>query len=430
MGKCLTDASNSVFGVEEKRSFDIKPGFNEHVKELYNTARKRFVAWKEANKPRDTNNSFFREMNCSRARFKLALRFIKRHENQMRQEAIANALCDDSKGNFWKEIKKLTPNNVPLPTSIEGATGKKEVTEFWKNHFEQLLNCLSGRDIKDLSYECKFNSKMLISPGELEDSINDLAGGKSCGFDGIYAEHLKYCSTSFRLLLARCLSSFLVHGYLPDTLMSVILVPIIKDKSGKINSKDNYRPIAIASTMSKLLEKLLLDRLSNYLVTSSHQFGFKPKHSMDACIYVLKETINNYVEKQSSVYLCFLDASKAFDRVNHYKLFQKLLNRGVPGYLVRILAFWYSNQTMCVRWGSSMSKSFKVTNGVRQGGVLSPYLFNIYMDDLSLILMKEYAGCEIAGRIINHLFYADDLVLMCPSHRGLQDLLNTCASYT
>ena len=78
----------------------------------------------------------------------------------MRQEAIANALCDDGEGNFWKEIKKLTPSNVPLPTSIDNATGKKEVTEFWKSHFEQLLNCVPGRDLNDLSYACHFNTRL------------------------------------------------------------------------------------------------------------------------------------------------------------------------------------------------------------------------------------------------------------------------------
>ena len=84
---------------------------------------------------------------------------------------------------------------------------------------------------------------------------------------------------------------------------------------------------------------------------------------------------------------------------------------------------------MSIRWGSIMSESFNVSNGVRQGGILSPYLFNIYMDDLSYKLKKIYAGCKIANLIINHLFYADDLVLMCPSHRGLQDLLKICEKY-
>ena len=285
------------------------------------------------------------------------------------------------------------------------------------------------KNVSGLGYECKFDINMIISPGAIEDAINDLAVGKSCGLDGIYSEHLKYASITYRTLLAKCMTGFLVHGYLPESLMSVVLVPIIKDKSGKINSKDNYRPIAIASIMSKLLEKLLLERLSNFLITSSHQFGFKPKHSTDACIYILKESIDRYVGQDSSVYLCFLDASKAFDRVNHYSLFNKLVNRGVPGYLVRILIFWYSNQKMCVRWGNTMSKGFKVSNGVRQGGILSPYLFNIYLDDLSNILRKQYAGCKIADRIINHLLYADDLLLMCPSFRGLQDLLDICGEY-
>ena len=77
----------------------------------------------------------------------------------------------------------------------------------------------------------------------------------------------------------------------------------------------------------------------------------------------------------------FLHASKAFDRVKHSILFQKLIDRGVPGYIVRLLIYiyWYSSQTMCIRWSGKLSEHFGVTNGIRQGGILSPHLFNIYI---------------------------------------------------
>ena len=76
--------------------------------------------------------------------------------------------------------------------------------------------------------------------------------------------------------------------------------------------------------------------------------------------------------------MCFLDASKAFDRVSHTVLFKNYLN-GVPGYIVRILVFWYETQQMCVRWGSHVSDHIDVSNGVRQGVILFPYLFSVYI---------------------------------------------------
>ena len=74
--------------------------------------------------------------------------------------------------------------------------------------------------------------------------------------------------------------------------------------------------------------------------------------------------------------MCFLDASKTFDRVKHSVLFNKLTRRGIPGYIVKLLSYWYAKQTMRVRWGDCISSPFRVSNGVRQGGILSPYLFN------------------------------------------------------
>ena len=82
---------------------------------------------------------------------------------------------------------------------------------------------------------------------------------------------------------------------------------------------------------------------------------------------------------------------------------------------------------MCVRWGGTYSTFFSVTNGVRQGSILSPYLFNIYVDDLSVALNACRVGCCVGKILINHLMYADDLVILAPSVSGLSKLLSIWA---
>ena len=97
--------------------------------------------------------------------------------------------------------------------------------------------------------------------------------------------------------------------------------------------------------------------------------------------------------------------------------------RGVTGDIVRILVYWYSFQKVYIRWGSAISADFTVGNGVRQGGILSPHLFNIYMDDLSSKLNACNTGCMNGPNVVNHLMYADDLVIFTPASRGLPTLL-------
>ena len=125
-----------------------------------------------------------------------------------------------------------------------------------------------------------------------------------------------------------------------------------------------------------------------------------------------------------------MDASKAFDKVNHWHLFDKLLNCGVPVYVVRMLLYWHTYQDFIVRWNNTLSPSFKVSNGVRQGGVLSPRLFSVYIDDLSKALSKANIGCHLYSVCTNHLFYADDSVLLAPSPVALNQLLDICEKYS
>lgn len=146
-------------------------------------------------------------------------------------------------------------------------------------------------------------------------------------------------------------------------------------------------------------------------------------------MYALKQVVEYYQSLSSPVYVAYMDASKAFDKINHFHLMAKLIKCNVPLIIVRLLYFWYSNQLFMIRWGGCISKPFYVTNGVRQGGILSPSFFNIYLDELSQILNDNLSGCMINSCRINHLFYADDSVLLGPSPKSLQNLIDVCEEY-
>ena len=133
-----------------------------------------------------------------------------------------------------------------------------------------------------------YSDQVVVTMTDIDKAVRELDYNKSSGTDNIYAEHLKYCSKRTVLYLSMCLTSFFVHGFLPSSMITVALVSLIKNKNGNINSSDNYRSIALASTVSKIVKKIILARMYDNLLTSCNQFGFKCKLGTDMCIYVLK----------------------------------------------------------------------------------------------------------------------------------------------
>ena len=119
------------------------------------------------------------------------------------------------------------------------------------------------------------------------------------------------------------------------------------------------------------------------------QFGFKENHSTTMCTVILREVIQNYIEGHSNVYCCLLDASKAFDKVHYGKLFTILLARNVSPHVIRLLIDSYVRQQACVSWNGFKSNYFILHNGVKQGGVLSPILFTMYIDNLLMKLNTQ-----------------------------------------
>jgi len=143
----------------------------------------------------------------------------------------------------------------------------------------------------------------------------------------------------------------------------------------------------------------------------------------------MQQSINYFTQRGSTVFISALDASKAFNRICHVKLFDKLYKRNFPACLILVLCNWYSKLCSCVRWNNVLSEPFRVNQGVRQGDVLSPFLFNIYVDDLIALVESTGIGCHVASEYIGVIMYADDILLLSASVSGLQSMLDICHSY-
>ena len=154
-----------------------------------------------------------------------------------------------------------------------------------------------------------------------------------------------------------------------------------------------------------------MKKCSDLLCTSDQQFAFKANHSIILCCGILIESVKHFVNNNSCVYSFFLDASKAFDNIHYGKLFNILLRRGIPNVIVRLILDGYIRQRMCAQWESTKSRRFYVSNGVKQGAVISPILFALYYDELTAKLASSGYGCRIAGYFVGALSYAHNTVI-------------------
>jgi len=146
--------------------------------------------------------------------------------------------------------------------------------------------------------------------------------------------------------------------------------------------------------------------------------------------YLLLQSLLNILQNRGSkVYCGFLDGSKAFGKVLHNGIFKKLVEENVPVTFIRILYNWYNNLRCSVRLNNVVGESFVVKCGVCQGGVLSSYLFSLYVDELITQLRHSSYGLHIGQLFVGCAFYADDIALLSASCYGLQRLINICEQY-
>ena len=272
-------------------------------------------------------------------------------------------------------------------------------------------------------------SDYIITVTDVMNAIAHLKSGKYDGSEGLFSDHFIHGTHRFYVILSILYTSMLSHGFSPNSMILGIMIPIPKDKKKSLCNSGNYRAIALSSIFSKILDWVILIKEEMTLCSSNLQFGFKKGTSTTQCTFSMLETIDHYNFMKSNAFVLMLDASKAFDRVNYCKLFRELLKREMSLLVLRLLLYMYTNQTLRVKWGSVMSESFTVMNGVKLGGVLSPILFAVYTDGLLLRLQESGIGCHMGGHYAGALAYADDITLISPSMTGLRKMSSICEQY-
>ena len=349
---------------------------------------------------------------------------------------MAETICDNRTRDLWAEVRKIKGRNKFQPSSIDGIVNEEDIARCFSLKYNDLYNSVPSDNGEMISIDTEINNRVKdgvtaynICVDDTIKGVRRLKLGKSDGEEGLSSDHIINGPRLLYVLLTMVFNSMLIHGVSPESMLVGTMIPIPKDRRQLRCTSDNFRAITLSSIVGKLLDLIILSKEQGALLTSQLQFGFKENMSTTQCTYVMQETISYYNANGSNVYALMLDASKAFDRVKFSNLFRILLNRQMSPLVLRLLFYMYTNQKLQVRWGGTVSNKFTASNGVKQGDILSPILFSVYMDELFERLEKSGVGCHMGNHYTGSLGYADDLTLLAPTLSGLQVLIKICERY-
>ena len=285
--------------------------------------------------------------------------------------------------------------------------------KFYVNVGPNLCKSLPKHNVNPMSYLKQRNSNsMFVVPTndtEIEEIVLSLKDS-AAGWDGLSAKILKQSIDHVKLPLTKVFNLSLSCGYFPTELKLAKVLPLFKADSKVLFS--NYRPVSVLPVLSKVLEKLMFNRLLSFLnnndILYKLQFGFRSGHSTAMALMALVDHISSSIDSGEFTIGVFLDFSKAFDCLNHKILFEKLEHYGVRNEALQWFKSYFTNREQYVVFDSHESDKMLITCGVPQGSILGPLLFLLYVNDvinvsniLLLILYADDTNAFISGNDIN-----------------------------
>ena len=332
-----------------------------------------------------------------------------------------------------KELGKKYKTNKNRASSIKDKNGKllkepDEIKKRWREYIEDLYdahNKPTACNLESFEEVCEDDRGLPILQSETNFSLAKLKHRKAPALDNIPGELLTCLGPNARRAFNKLDNNIYDSGHWPKEFCVSKVVTIPK----KCNTKncEEHRTLSLIPHSSKILLKTLYERIYTKVETflGNDQFGFRRKMGTREAIATLRVIAEKTIEFGKSLYICFVDYEKAFDRVNWVKLMEVLKMIGLDWKERRAVWELYVNQSAVIQVGDDLSEPAKIGRGARQGGLLSTIIFNIYVQFMiNEALEDNDDGIFISGECTPAVRFADDKAMTSHSNSGLQRIMN------
>jgi len=356
-----------------------------------------------------------------RRRFKLWLEKKQREKREEEEEALKSLRNEKE---IWEYINRKRGKRK----WVENKIGKEE----WRNYFMRLLD---GVEVEAATEGTVAEENEKVEEGieeeEIKKALKKMKMKKAAGIDGIPMEAWRYAGKELWMELVELIKDIWKEGTLPKDWRKSVVVPLYK--RGEKEKAGNYRGISLLCTAYKIYAEVLRCRLEKEVeerkVVPDSQAGFRNGRSTIDNVWVLNHLLQRGKrkrDKKEEIYILFADMRAAFDNMDREILWEDMKKKGMNRQLIGRIEKIYEETEVVIRTRKGYTEEFKTRKGVRQGCVMSPILFNVYMADLDNRLReRDIGGVGISGHRVWSLAYADDIALVANNREAMVDMMQT-----